>query len=142
MAFQGLRLDTSALRLVIAFALCSVLGCGRGDRIAADPIDTQVTLTPRELTAGAATLATLRLQDSSRRPLSGAQLQIQGFMSHPGMAPLIVTAVEKGDGVYEAPLQFTMAGDWILRVTGQLPDGRKVDTTVKARVSGLEPQVE
>jgi hypothetical protein len=74
--------------------------------------------------------------------LSGAQLQIQGFMSHPGMAPLMVTAVEKGDGVYEAPLQFTMAGDWILRVTGQLPDGRKVDTTVKARVSGLEPQVE
>jgi hypothetical protein len=63
-------------------------------------------------------------------------------MAHPGMAPLVVTAVETGDGVYEASLRFTMAGDWILRVTGHLPDGRKVDTNLKAQVSGLRSQVE
>jgi hypothetical protein len=140
--FQGLRLDTSALKLLIVLAFCAVCGCGRGERIAADPIEPHVTLTPRELAAGVATFATPRLQDSSRRPLSGAELQVQAFMSHPGMAPLIVTAVEKGDGVYEARLQLTMAGDWILRVTGQLPDGRMIDSSFKAQVSSLKPNVE
>ena len=41
------------------------------------------------------------------------------------MAPVVADVIERGDGEYEAPLQFTMAGDWILLVTGQLPDGSR-----------------
>jgi predicted hotdog family 3-hydroxylacyl-ACP dehydratase len=84
-------------------------------------------LTPKALPEGAATLATLTLRDRARRPVRGATLQIEGFMSHPGMAPLIATVAERSDGVYEADVRFTMAGDWILLVTGRLPDGRKIE---------------
>ena len=56
-----------------------------------------------------------------RNPSTGARLRLEGLMSHPGMAPVVAEVVERGDGAYDAPLQFTMAGDWILFVTGQLP---------------------
>jgi hypothetical protein len=44
-------------------------------------------------------------------------------MSHPGMAPVTAAVVERGEGVYEAALRFTMGGDWILVVSGTLRDG-------------------
>ena len=60
-------------------------------------------------------------------------------MSHPGMAPVVADVVERGDGVYDAPLQFTMAGDWILLVTGQLADGRGLKSESKSRACGPHP---
>ena len=43
------------------------------------------------------------------------------------MAPVVAKVGERTDGMHEVHLQFTMAGDWILHVTGVLPDGRRVD---------------
>ena len=48
---------------------------------------------------------------------------LEGLMSHPGMAPVTAAVTERGNGEDQAPLQFTMAGDWILLVTGELPGG-------------------
>jgi hypothetical protein len=48
-------------------------------------------------------------------------------MSHPGMAPVAATVTERPDGIHDVYVRFTMAGDWILHVTGTLPDGRAVD---------------
>jgi hypothetical protein len=42
------------------------------------------------------------------------------------MAPVVTDALDKGDGVYEASLRFTMAGDWVLVVTGALPNGARI----------------
>ena len=87
------------------------------------------------------TLATLTLRDRARRPVRGARLEIKGFMSHPGMAPLITTVTEQGDGVYLTYLRFTMAGDWTLLVTGELPDGQTISSSLKCHVSRLEDQL-
>jgi YtkA-like protein len=130
----------SFLVLVACLALCIVAGCGPAVRIAVEPVDIEVKLTPKELPGGAATLATLTLRDPARRPVRGAHLQITGFMSHPGMAPLIVTVEEQGNGIYEAYLRFTMVGDWSLLVTGQLPDGRMISSSLKCQVSSFESQ--
>lgn len=76
------------------------------------------------------------LRDAARRPVRGAKLQVEGHMSHPGMAPVIAKAAERADGVYEVQLQFTMRGDWILLVTGELPDGRRINHRVDVTTTG------
>ncbi len=86
-------------------------------------------------------LATVTLRDRARRPVPGARLEITGFMSHPGMAPLVTTVTEQGDGVYVSDLRFTMAGDWTLLVTGDMPDGQKISTSLKCEVSSLKDQL-
>ena len=71
------------------------------------------TITPRLPVAGAETLAEVTLRDSAHRPVRGARLQIEAYMAHPGMAPVMATAAERGDGIYQIRLQFTMGGKWI-----------------------------
>jgi hypothetical protein len=75
---------------------------------------------------GTPALGEITLRDRARRPVPGARLQVVGLMSHAGMAPIIAVVAERGDGVYQVHLQFTMSGDWILLVTGSLPDGRRL----------------
>jgi hypothetical protein len=83
------------------------------------------TLTPAPVSVGTARLH-LRVRDAAGRPVRGAQLQIEAQMSHPGMMPLVVVATERSEGLYEAELQFSMGGDWILVVAGSLSNGARV----------------
>ena len=59
-------------------------------------------------------------------------------MTHPGMTPVLPDVVRIGDGDYESRLEFSMAGDWLIAVTGELPDGRRF--TIQAPVNGVAPQ--
>jgi hypothetical protein len=60
-------------------------------------------------------------------------------MTHPGMAPVLSTAVERDAGVYQIPLQLTMPGSWILLLTGTLPDGRGLDHRIDTTVTAAPP---
>ena len=82
-------------------------------------------------TTDASAVAALRVT-AADRPVAGARLQVQGFMSHPGMAPVSAAVDERGNGLYDARFRFTMAGDWIIRVTGTAPDGRAIDQQLDA----------
>jgi hypothetical protein len=86
---------------------------------------------------GTETVARLTLRDDAGAPIPGARLRLEGHMSHPGMTPVVVSVSERGDGVYEARLQFTMAGDWTLVVAGELPDGSRV--TRELEIAGVRP---
>lgn len=103
--------------------------CRRTPSVAND-VRVEWKITPSPPLAGAATLAELTLRDGARRPVRGARLRVEGHMSHPGMAPVMATAAERDDGVYEVRLQFTMRGEWILLVTGELPDGRRINQRI------------
>ena len=46
-------------------------------------------------------------------------------MTHPGMTPVVATVTPRGPDVYDAALDFTMAGDWMLIATVRLHDGRR-----------------
>jgi YtkA-like len=72
-------------------------------------------------------IAEVTLLDATGKPVHGAALEIEGHMSHPGMAPVLATAEERRDGVYAVRFQFPMAGDWIMLVKGSLPDGRTLN---------------
>ena len=51
---------------------------------------------------------------------------------------VIAPAVGQGSGVYQAHVSFPMAGDWVIVLSGELPDGRRVryQATVTVRTAG------
>lgn len=127
------RVLTTAL--VFVFSLSCLAGCARTDP--ADAIRVSWTLDPSPPVVGAPIVARLTLRDTDQKAVTGARLRLEGLMSHAGMAPVIAAVVERGDGNYEAALRFTMAGDWILLVTGTLPDG--VQFTKQIEIAGVRP---
>jgi hypothetical protein len=53
------------------------------------------------------------------------------------MVPVVVDAVESPGGTYVGRLQFSMAGDWLLVVSGSLADGTRV--TEQLELPGVRP---
>jgi hypothetical protein len=121
--------------LVLAGSLSCLAGCGRSHPV--ETIDVGWTLDPSPPVVGVPTVARVTLRDAGQKPLTGARLRLVGLMSHPGMAPVTATLVERVNGEYEAPLQFTMAGDWILLVTGELPGGGQFENQIE--IAGVRP---
>jgi hypothetical protein len=84
------------------------------------------TLAPAPAAVGTATVE-LRVKDAGDHPVAGAVLHLEAQMSHPGMEAESTAFTERGNGRYDAAVQFTMPGDWILLVRGSLPDGTPVE---------------
>jgi hypothetical protein len=114
---------------VLAFAGTAVLliaACNK-QSAPAQAITIEHEVTPQPVHVGAATI-TLRLADASRKAVvTGAQITLEGNMSHAGMAPVFATAKEIEPGRYQAPLALSMAGDWVILVHLTLSDGQKLD---------------
>ena len=75
----------------------------------------------------------LKLADSAGKPINGARINLEGNMSHPGMRPVFSEAREIESGRYEAPLEFTMRGDWFILFHITLPDGRKLQKQIDVK---------
>jgi hypothetical protein len=122
----------SALTRLSALALSALLGaaCARGPARADETVSLTWTLAPDPPAVGPSRL-TLQLADERGQPLSGARLQVEASMTHPGMRPVVAVAAEEGAGRYRADLGFTMAGSWFLLVTGEVPQrgalSRRID---------------
>lgn len=96
------------------------------------------TLDPAPPAIGRDTVTRITLRDSATdTPVGGARLQLEGHMSHPGMTPVITSVAERSPGEYEAQLRFSMTGDWVLVLTGELADGARV--TKQLEVVGVRP---
>jgi len=136
---------TAVIVLVGSLAVgCSGRACGygfdvhwRGEPESTDSIRVSWTIDPSPPVAGRPIVARLTLRDADQKPVAGARLRLEGLMSHPGMAPVTAAVTDRGNGEYDAPLQFTMAGDWILLVTGELPDG--MPFTQQIEINGVRP---
>jgi hypothetical protein len=122
--FRGTR------ALALLAAGMTVVSCGRPATTAAG---LSWTLSPATPVVGPATL-TVQLRDAGGTPLAGAQLRVDSFMSHPGMAPITAKASERTPGLYVVPVTFTMAGDWALLVSATLPDGGRVEQRIDVAV--------
>jgi hypothetical protein len=111
-----------------AILIATVLAAGCGRSPAAAPgelaVDWRVDPAPPSLAEGTRVVLTLR--DSVTGPVTGATLKIEAHMAMPGMSPYLAEATEQGNGVYEAPVRFSMRGDWVVVVDGTLADGRRV----------------
>ena len=95
------------------------------------------TIEPSTPSASTNTLARITLNDREQQPVNGARLQLEAHMTHPGMAPVVRPLTARGGGVYEAHVQFSMAGDWVLVVTGELADGRRITRSLP--IAGVRP---
>ena len=75
----------------------------------------------------------LKLTDASGKPVTGARVNLEGNMSHPGMAPVFAEARETEPGRYRSVIELSMAGDWYVLAHVTLPDGRKLDQQLEIK---------
>jgi hypothetical protein len=90
-------------------------------------------LVPPQPTVGRATL-TVNLSGATAATLGRATVQVVGHMTHPGMTPVVAAVTPRGPDLYDAALDFTMPGDWLVIATVRLHDGRRLESTVPVRV--------
>ena len=109
--------------------LLTLSACRRGSSQDIPEIGIDLTVNPNPPGVGAATLS-LVLSDAQGHPIDGAIIEVEGNMSHAGMAPVFTQAVETEPGHYEAPIEFTMGGDWFVLVKATLPDGRQLERQI------------
>ncbi|PYS67064.1 MAG: hypothetical protein DMF69_24210 [Acidobacteria bacterium] len=69
----------------------------------------------------------LKLTDPLGKPIPGAQVSLEGNMSHAGMAPVFSNATEVAAGSYRGVVEFSMAGDWVMTVHVRLADGQQFE---------------
>lgn len=118
----------SYLFLLFLLLMLTLSGCRQAGRDLSD-IGVNLTLNPNPPQVGQA-MVNVTLSDAGGQPITGAKVELEGNMTHAGMAPVISQAKETGSGGYEAPLEFNMAGDWFILVRATLPDGRKLERQV------------
>lgn len=98
-----------------------------------------VELTPAVPVVGERAEVRVTAGGAGTAALAGASLDLEGHMTHPGMTPVVARLEPDGreTGRYRAVLSLTMAGEWVLLVSGRLADGRIV-REVTGRVTALE----
>jgi hypothetical protein len=115
-------------------AMCGalILGCRRGRPPGAASLSW--SLSPDPPRVGPAVLS-LTLADSDSQPVAGAVWRIEGHMTHPGMRPVVAEGFAVADGRYEARLEFTMAGDWVLLARADWAPGQRLERSLPVRVA-------
>ena len=111
-------------RSCVAACLLLLASCARAAEEGAPHLTLGWTPTPA---VGRESVAEIQLNEAMARPVTGARLRLEAFMTHPGMAPVTAIVDEQGGGRYRARVTFTMAGDWVVRLQGTRADGRAID---------------
>jgi len=117
------------VRWLLILLLCAVLAsCAQSQEA-----DATITLNVAQSTVGAAQVD-VQLADANGQPVSGAVVQLRGDMTHAGMQPVLTTMDDLGNGQYRADdFEFTMAGDWVLTVQAEMPDGSSAERMFDVR---------
>ncbi len=125
-----------AIAILLSILSASLTACQRGAGSNELPdVGLEMSISPKPLKVGLATVS-LDLRDSRGKPITGANIELESNMSHAGMVPSFSQATEIGNGRYEAPLEFTMGGDWFILLKADLPDGRQLERQID--VPGVE----
>lgn len=125
---------SGARRLALALLL-ALAGC-RPPSDNAPEISLRWTAQPEPPTTGPLTLS-LDLSET-QRPVRGAEVRLEGTMTHPGMAPVSTTTRETSPGRYVGRLDLSMAGDWVFLVDARLRDGRTLHRQIE--LPGVRPR--
>jgi hypothetical protein len=100
----------------------------------AGEIAVDISFDPNPPVVGAGVIF-LQVQDERSQPIEDLNIDVKGDMTHAGMTPVFGDSVHEGDGLYIVPFEWTMAGDWIIQVNAELPDGILLDRSFDVRVA-------
>jgi hypothetical protein len=118
----------AVLTLLMVAGLSCLPACRRADKDLPDvSVDLKVSPEPPQV---GEVMVTVVLGDADGVPISGAEMALEGTMTHAGMKPVFADARETAPGQYEAALEFTMGGDWVIIVRATLPDGRSLEREI------------
>ncbi len=122
-------MKTAALICVGLFALS---GCR--PRLEKPPPDLKIEseISPQPVQTGLSAVG-LTIHDASGASVTGARVQLEGNMSHPGMAPVFGDTKEVSAGRYAGSLDLNMQGDWVILVHAVLSDGQKVERQIDVK---------
>lgn len=134
MKLPARRLLLSLMTALLA-AACGPEGRGASETPETPEIVAAWTVAPDPPRVGPVLVALALTEEG--RPVAGAEVRLEGNMSHPGMQPVFSPAREVAPGRYEAPLDLTMAGDWFLLAQITLRDGRSLSRT--SPLPGVRP---
>jgi hypothetical protein len=104
----------------------------------ADELTVRWQLQPAAPIVGREAAADVTIELPNGRPVLAARLTLEGHMSHPGMAPVVVPLTDAGGGRYRAAVTLTMSGAWVMLVSGELADGQAVRQRVADVVVAAE----
>lgn len=105
----------------------AIIGCQSGSDTSDVAVDWELEPNPPQV--GMAKM-NITLRDSTHQLIEGADIKLEGNMSHPGMEPVLATANEVEPGQYSAEIEFTMGGDWFILIDATLPDDRVVERQI------------
>lgn len=121
--------------LSIALLLLLVAGCRQQTPEASTTnLNIDLRVEPENPVIGAAVLV-ITVTDADGSPVENAQVSARGDMNHAGMVPVLAEAESSEAGEYSIPFEWTMAGDWFVEVTVELPDGETVSETFELLVA-------
>lgn len=113
-----------------------MIGCQPGQEPSSD-ISLEWEIDPSPARVGKATIHFV-LKDSTDQRIEGADVELEGLMSHPGMQPVFAESEETSPGEYSADIEFTMAGDWIINFNSRLGEENVAEHQI--RISGVRSQ--
>lgn len=115
--------------LVIAsLALIQAVACHRDTGAVAGLVIRSV-ITPKPARVGPAEIA-MTVLDSSAKPVTEAKIFVEVNMARPGRAPAFSVAREGDPGQYRSDIEFSMPGDWTIRLHVKLADGTMVERQI------------
>lgn len=131
---RGLSGVILAVTLLIALGLTA--GC-RQSRQDAPPAEVRIEWVQPLFPPGAGPdQLWVRLLDRDGHSLENGFVRARGDMTHAGMVPAFGEASVAVDGVYRLPFEWSMAGDWIVTIEAELPDGRRASRQFDVTVTG------
>lgn len=118
--------------LSIAVVLMLVMACGGSPAVTDLVVELELNRLPPPV--GREVVAEVRVRRKNGSPVTGADLALEGHMTHPGMAPVIAPLADVGDGRYRTAMTLTMGGEWVVFLSGRLADG----VAVRQRLAGFD----
>ena len=119
-----------ALLLVLAASL--TLAACHGPMTATDSTNVELTVAPQPAHTGPVTV-TIRITNSSAKPVTHARIMVEADMTHPGMSPVFGSAPEISPGFYEAHIVLNMRGDWVVLSHIRLTNDQKLERQIDVK---------